>query len=32
MKTTKTILVLLGGIIVDIAEEIIKFLLDKRKE
>ena len=32
MKTTKTILVLLGGIIVDIAEEFIKFLLDKRKE
>lgn len=32
MKTTKTILVLLGGIIVDIAEEFVKFLLNKRKE
>ena len=33
MKTTKTILVLLGGILVDIAEEFIKFLLlEKKKE
>ncbi len=32
MKTTKTVLVLLGGILVDIAEEFIKFLLEKKKE
>ena len=32
MKTTKTILVLLGGILVDIAEEFNKFLLEKKKE
>ena len=32
MKTTKTILVLLGGILVHIAEEFIKFLLEKKKE
>ncbi len=32
MRKTKTILVLLGGILVDIAEEFIKFLLEKKKE
>ena len=32
MRKTKTILVLLGGILVDIAEESIKFLLEKKKE
>ena len=32
MRKTKTVLVLLGGILVDIAEEFIKFLLEKKKE
>ena len=32
MRKTKTILVLLGSILVDIAEEFIKFLLEKKKE
>jgi len=32
MKQTKTILILIGGILVDIAEEFIKFLLEKKKE
>ena len=32
MKQTKTILILIGGILVDIAEEFIKFLLDKINE
>ena len=32
MKQTKTILILIGGILVDIAEKFIKFLLEKKKE
>ena len=32
MKQTKTILILIGGILVDIAEEFIKFLLEKKKK
>ena len=32
MKQTKTILLLIGGVLVDIAEEFIKWMLEKKKE
>ena len=32
MKQTKTILVLIGGILVNISEKFIKYLLEKKKE